>query len=590
MSERLRALRLVVRYVFRADRVRAASGLGIAVMSQVVDMFGAVLLARLVDAALNGNGEAMLSAVLLLAATLVVAIVGNWASIAIGMALRERSTLYFDIRMADLCCGIPYIDHHERADYLDELELLHRNHQQLANVHDALVVNVATVVRLSVAVVLLATVHPALFLLPVAGGPSLWCNARAERIRESARKDIAWRNRLDLSLFTLATSRHAGNELRLYGLGEELVARFDQARAEADDIEQRAHRRSAMLQALGWLVFGVAYVGTLLLVATLAIEGRASAGDVVLALTLAGSVNHGVSGLANGVGWLLRNLDMGRRLAWLEDFATEAALRTAITDPVPVPATLATGIRLEGVSFAYPGTEVEVLEDIDLFLPAGSTVAIVGDNGAGKSTLVKLLARFYDPAEGRIKVDGTDLRRFPVTEWRRRLSGCFQDFARLELVARDAVGVGNLTRLEEEDAVMAALERAHAGDLPGALPAGLDTPLGRTFEEGTEPSTGQWQKLALGRAMMREQPLLLLLDEPTASLDPATEHALLQAYAGNPGAVTVLVSHRFSTVRMATLVVVMAGGRVVEVGHHRELLAAGGLYAELYSLQERAYR
>ncbi|MGI8809193.1 MAG: ABC transporter ATP-binding protein [Acidimicrobiales bacterium] len=590
MPDRLRALRLVVRYVFRADPVRAPAGLVLAVVTQVVEVLGAVLLRSLVDAATAADGAAVVRAALLLAAALVVAFVGNWGSIAVGMALRERSTLYFDMRMAELSCAIPYLEHHERADYLDELELLHRNHQQLANVQDALVVNVASAVRLAAAVVLLGAIHPVLLLLPLAGLPSIWCNARAERLREAARKEVAWRNRLDLKLFTLATSREAGKELRLYGLGEELLARFDDVRTEADAIESRAQLRSALLQSVGWLVFGVAFVAALLLVSTLAVGGRATAGDVVLALTLAGSINFGVSGLANGVGWLMRNLDMGRRLVWLEDFAVEADRRSTPVAPVPVPPTLSEGIRFEGVSFRYPGTDIDVLSGVDLFLPAGSTVAVVGDNGAGKTTLVKLLARFYEPTEGRITVDGTDLRNYPVTEWRRSLSGCFQDFARLELLARDTVGVGDLARLGDDPAVVAALERAHAGELAVDLPDGLATQLGRTFEGGTEPSIGQWQKLAVGRAMMREHPLLLLLDEPTASLDPTTEHALLDAYAGSPGAITVLVSHRFSTVRMASLIVVVSDRRIAEVGSHDELLAAGAGYARLYRLQEQAYR
>ncbi len=281
---------------------------------------------------------------------------------------------------------------------------------------------------------------------------------------------------------------------------------------------------------------------------------------------------------------------MGRRLMWLEDFCAGASARAAAAEPVPVPDSLRTGIAFEGVSFRYPGTETPVLTGVDLFLPAGATVAIVGDNGAGKTTLVKLLARFYDPDEGRITVDGVDLRSFEVGEWRRGLSGCFQDFARLELLARHTVGVGDLTRLEEDAAVTAALERAHAGELATGLPGGLDTQLGRSFDGGVEASIGQWQKLALGRAMMPEHPLVLLLDEPTACLDPNTEHALLEAYAGSPGAITVLVSHRFSTVRMASLIVVVGDGRITEVGRHEELIAAGGTYAELYRLQEQAYR
>jgi ATP-binding cassette subfamily B protein len=221
----------------------------------------------------------------------------------------------------------------------------------------------------------------------------------------------------------------------------------------------------------------------------------------------------------------------------------------------------------------------------------------VGDNGAGKTTLVKLLCRFYEPTTGTITVDGVDLRDFPVTEWRARISAGFQDFGRWKLLARESVGVGEPAHAGDDAALRGALERAAAPELPELLPRGFDTQLGRDFQDGVELSLGQWQKVALGRAMMRTAPLLLVLDEPTASLDAATEHALFERFAGaargvaaRSGAITILVSHRFSTVRMADLILVVAGGRIAEAGEHAALVRAGGLYAQLYELQARAYR
>jgi ATP-binding cassette subfamily B protein len=264
-----------------------------------------------------------------------------------------------------------------------------------------------------------------------------------------------------------------------------------------------------------------------------------------------------------------------------------------------VPDRLDDGIRFENVSFRYPGTTADVLTGVDLFFPAGSTVAVVGENGAGKTTIVKLLCRFYEPTGGRITVDGEDLRRVPIGEWRARLSGAFQDHARLEFLARETVGVGHLPVVDDDDAVHAAIDRAGAAAVLRSLPTGLATQLGTRFEDGVELSGGQWQQLALGRGMMRTPaaPLLLVLDEPTAALDPGTEHRLFERYAAaarsasaHSGAITVLVSHRFSTVRMADLIVVVAGGRALEAGSHDDLMAADGLYAELYGLQARAYR
>jgi ATP-binding cassette subfamily B protein len=224
-------------------------------------------------------------------------------------------------------------------------------------------------------------------------------------------------------------------------------------------------------------------------------------------------------------------------------------------------------------------------------------VAVVGENGAGKSTLVKLLAGFYRPTRGRVLVDGVDLTRLPADEWRARLSGAYQDFFRFEFLARQNVGLGDLTRLEDAPAVTVAVGRAGADDVVGQLSSGLDTQLGPGWPDGVDVSFGQWQKLALARGFMRDEPLLLVLDEPTAALDAETEHALFERYAaraqdasGDNGRVTVLVSHRFSTVRMADIIVVLNGARLVEVGTHEELMLHNGQYAELYAIQAAGYR
>ncbi len=220
---------------------------------------------------------------------------------------------------------------------------------------------------------------------------------------------------------------------------------------------------------------------------------------------------------------------------------------------------------------------------------------MVGENGAGKSTLVKLLARMYAPTAGRITADGVDIARIASEEWRRRLAGAFQDFARLEFIAQTTVGLGDQPQMGDRDVVLGAVDRAGATAVVDQLTAGLDTQLGPSWEGGVDVSFGQWQRLALARGYMRSEPLLLLLDEPTAALDAETEHALFERFAtgaregANQGRVTVLVSHRFSTVRMADLIVVLDGSRVAEVGSHEELLSRGGTYAELYTIQSRSY-
>ena len=227
--------------------------------------------------------------------------------------------------------------------------------------------------------------------------------------------------------------------------------------------------------------------------------------------------------------------------------------------------------------------------------PAGAVVAIVGENGAGKTTLVKLLAKMYEPSSGSILVDETPLARIASGEWRTRLAGAFQDFYRFEFRARHTVGLGDVPRLDDEPAVLRAVGRAGAEDVVERLSSGLETQLGPTWPGGVDVSFGQWQKLALARGFMRDRPLLLVLDEPTAALDAETEHALFERYAASArgdradGRITILVSHRFSTVRMADFIVVIDGARVVEVGPHDELMAKRGQYAELYGIQAKAY-
>jgi ATP-binding cassette subfamily B protein len=280
---------------------------------------------------------------------------------------------------------------------------------------------------------------------------------------------------------------------------------------------------------------------------------------------------------------------------WLRDYAAGRA--AAGGTGTPAPDRLREGIVIDGLGFRYPGTDEQVLRDVTVRLRAGTVVALVGEHGAGKTTLVKLLCGLYRPTEGRITVDGVPLTDLAAPTWRQRTSAAFQDFGRFEFAARETIGVGDLPRVDDDPSVHRALDRAGAADVVAGLPDGLATQLGRSFAGGTDLSTGQWQKLALGRAFMRDEPLLLVLDEPTASLDVAAEQALFERYAERArhlgaalGAITLLVSHRFATVRMADEILVVADGTIAQRGTHADLMRAGGLYADLYRLQADAYQ
>jgi ATP-binding cassette subfamily B protein len=415
-----------------------------------------------------------------------------------------------------------------------------------------------------------------------------------ERAAEERRGSAS---RLAQHLFTTATTAPPGKEVRVTRIGPRLVEDRRQAWEWWYGPVAAARWGSAGWHSLAWTVFGGAYVGAIVFVSS---GLRASPGDVLLVLAAGSRLSAYIGATVGEIGFLRGIwLDGSRRLAWLEDYAASVV---ASADQ-PAPSQLREGIRLEGVSFAYPGTDHLVLDSVDLSLPARTVVALVGENGAGKTTLVKLLCKLYEPTAGRILVDGAPLLRMRPDEWRSCLAGAFQDFFRFELVARHSVGVGDVPRLEDEQAVVTAVGRAGADDVVARLPNGLGTQLGPTWPGGVEVSFGQWQKLALARGFMRDQPLLLVLDEPTAALDAETEHALFERYAaaarggarpasdgGGVGGITILVSHRFSTVRMADLIVVLDGARVAQVGTHEDLMAKGGPYAELYGIQAAAYR
>ena len=330
----------------------------------------------------------------------------------------------------------------------------------------------------------------------------------------------------------------------------------------------------------------------MLLVAHRVLSGQAAIGSLVMVMTLAAQLRLQLFLLQSSADRVGKAGKVAEHYAWLRDYAATAARSGADATP---PARLSVGLTLEDVAFACPGTSTTVLHSLTAHFPPGTVVGLVGVNGAGKTTLVKLLTGLHRPTSGRILLDGAPLDSLAPRAWAAASTGAFQDFAKFEFPAYQTVGVGDLPRIEDRPAVEAAVARAGAGVTVERLGDGLDTQLGKVFG-GAELSHGQWQRLALARAQMRTAPLLLVLDEPTAALDPQAEHDLFEVFARQAreagaatGAVTVLVSHRFSTVSMADQVLVLSDGTVLETGTHQELMASGGRYAQLYATQAAAY-
>ena len=521
---------------------------------------------------------------------------GTWflrtVSTRVQRRFRDKVTIALEAHVARLQASVATVAHQELPEYLDRLSMLRNQVFVLDHMYMSLFSTLGWILRLGVTMALLASIHPALLLLVVFAIPTVLTSTWRPEVERSAHERGAQTNRLARHLFTIATTAPPGKEVRITGIGERLIKDRRAAWERWYEPVAATRRGSALWYALAWAIFGLAYVGAIIFVSYAL--GR-PASQVLLVLAAGARLSAYIGATVGEIGFLRGFwMDGSRRLAWLEDYAASVAA----AGDLPVPTVLHRGIRLDRVSFVYPGTSRVVLDDVSMLLPAGAVVAIVGENGAGKTTLVKLLAKMYEPSTGSIFLDDTPLARVPAGEWRDRLAGAFQDFFRFEFRAGHTVGLGDVPRLDDEPAVLAAIGRAGADDVLARLTSGLDTQLGPTWPSGVDLSFGQWQKLALARGFMRDQPLLLVLDEPTAALDAETEHALFERYAiaargtgtSDSGCITILVSHRFSTVRMADIIVVLDGARLVEVGTHDELMAKSGQYSELYSIQAAAYR
>ncbi|HEY8458472.1 MAG TPA: ABC transporter ATP-binding protein [Actinopolymorphaceae bacterium] len=595
MRDRLRELSLLIGTAVRTDPWRAL-GTGFEPLGALMyPMFG-WFLGVVADAVLERSTTRLLVGSLGLLATVGLHYVSTYVATGIRVGLAERVGFAFDREIAQLTSELPGLEHHERRDYQDRLELLRQSQGILGQSLNSIVTTATALVGAIGTGVVLVLLHPFVLLLVLFALPAFPIAALQQRWHTEAEAQSATSARLARHLRTLTIDSRAAMEIRIFGLQETLLRTMDAAWLRARRPIHRAQVKETVTGGIRSLLFASGFALAVGFVLWQASRGLARPGEVITAIIVCERVQNQVLGPAYSIAGLGRVLRAAGRLLWLREYAARVRAQHARRASRPAPTRLVDGIRFENVSFTYPGARTPALRDVSIHLPAGSVVALVGENGAGKTTLVKLLSRMYEPTKGRILVDGVELAEIDVSDWRRRLAAAFQDFMRWELQARRAVGVGDLPRLDDDTAVRAALDRAGAPTVVDELPKAGDTQLGATWPDGVDLSTGQWQKLALGRALMRTDPLVLFFDEPTASLDAPTEHALFERYlaaarsGAENGRITLLVSHRFSTVRSADLILVVDGGTVTEWGDHDQLMANGGLYSELYSLQANAYR
>lgn len=586
-----------VRFLFRlAHQYQPALlwiSLGVTVAAAIPDALFALWIGLFANA-FRDPGTPDRSLLIIAGVGLAFSCVGGWLLRTGGDRLhtrfRTRLGVALETHVARLQATSRGLDQHERPEMLDRLAMLRDQVFTLDHVFLSLFGGLAILLRLIVVMVVLATIRPSMLLLGLAAIPPMVAAARRGKAESRVWESIASQRRLARHLFLLGADPASAKELRVSGATGAMADARTSAWSTYQNTMFSARMKSAGIQAGAWAIFAAAFVVAIRTVTTGSGAGRAA--DTLIVVASAARLSAYIGAAAaqiDGWGFFVQG---AQRLLWLDRIVTKQ--RQGATGKPPMQ--LREGIEFHDVSFAYPGSDRLVLEHVNIVFSPGSVVAVVGENGAGKSTLIKLLSGLYQPVSGRITVDGVDLASIDAQAWRERMAGAFQDFVRFEFSVQRSVGLGDLPRLDDASGALAAVTKAGAIDVLDRMPDGLSTQLGPGWESGVDLSGGQWQKLALARGLFRDHPLLVVLDEPTSALDAETEHSLFEQFATQAqqargdGRVTILVSHRFSTVRMADRIVVLSGLKVVEHGTHDELIAAAGTYSELYGIQAAAYR
>lgn len=586
MRRRISVLLHVFAHCFRVKPVASSVLLVLLVVDAIAATVLALVQGSLIQHAPAGFDSQVAVAVGVGAVFVVVTVLGYRV---MGTLERDIADAVELLLMDDLLgwtTGPATVEHLQDPVFLDRLSVVVRRSNGLGHAAISAAALVSSAVSVIVSLTVLGRIHPALVALALCAIPPILMAGRAGDLYILAVDKNAHLLRLDEQLSSIATGAGPLKEILTTGSGPRLDGRARELWDEMAAHELYARGMAVVLTSLGWLIYGVGAGAAVWWAIALSREGRVTIGDVAV---VAGLGVFLAAQIMNVLSFRVQAIDAMRVIdhyGWLRD-------RTArLPKAAPAITKIDEALVLDGIGYTYSGRDTPTLNDISITIPAGTVLGIVGVNGAGKSTLAKLLTGLIEPTIGELRVDGAPVATGALGA---ATTGTFQDYAHLELLARESVGVADLDRARDDGALDEAATAGGADAVVDRLTDGWQTQLGTAFD-GMELSKGQWQRLALARGLFKHDPTVLVLDEPTAALDPQSEHDIFAAFAERAralgrsnGAITVLVSHRFSTVTMTDLIVVLDGGRVVETGSHAELMAAGGIYRGLFDAQARGY-
>ncbi len=501
--------------------------------------------------------------------------------------LGDKYTRYVSIRVMSHAASLDLIAYEDPVFYdrLERARVQATDRLVMIQQIGRLVQQAITTITLSVSIMLFS---PWLMLLLIAGVVPAFLGEShfaflgyAKNFRQTPR-----RRQLDY-LRILGGSKEAAKELKLFGLKDFLRERFTRISDEIYDENVTLSRRKLIAGALLSMIGTAGYYSAYVFVIWRTLAGALTIGSLTF---LAGAIQQASSNIEQIFSTFA---GIGDQALFLTDLLAFFEMKPTIQsrpNALPVPRPIVRGVEFRNVSFSYPGNSRQVLDRINFQLHTNERLALIGENGQGKTTIVKLITRLYDPTEGQILLDGIDLREYDLEDLHREIGVIFQDFMRYEMTARENIAIGRIEEIDNLDLVKSAAEKSMADQTIGRLPGGYDQMLGRRFEQGVDLSGGEWQKVALARAYLRDAQLLIL-DEPTAALDARSEFEVFHRFAElTAGKMALFISHRFSTVRSADRILVLENGKIAEEGTHDQLASLGGRYAEMFEMQASSYR